>query len=206
MSERVILTGFEPFGPYKYNPVYDTTLKLNRQSFDGLEVYGIILPSSYYKASEILLEKIKEISPSVVLSTGLFSSIPKIRFETVGQNKMDGKYPDNEGKNPNGEKLITEGKDFYKTNVDNLNLVYSLNNVGIAAEISVNADYFICNSLIYLTERNIERENLKVKFGFFHTPWTDAYINLVDIAPEKTIISQENLERAIKISLVEMRK
>lgn len=206
MLEKVILTGFEPFGPYKYNPVYDTTLKLDRQNLNGLEIYGLILPPNYYKAAEILLEKIEEISPSVVLGTGLFSSIPKIRFESVGNNRMEGKYPDNEGRKPDGKKIIADGNDFYKTNVDNIDLAQKLDEIGIVAEVSVNADYFICNSLIYLTARHIQRENLQVKFGFFHTPWTDFYKDLVEISPEKVIIPQENLEKAIKTTLIEMNK
>jgi len=206
MLEKAILTGFEPFGPYKYNPVYDTTLRLDRQNLDGLEIYGLILPPNYYQASEVLLEKIKEISPTIVLSTGLSSSIPKIRFEAVGKNKMDGKYPDNEGRKPEGEKIIADDKNFYRTNVNNIALARSLNNMDIFSEVSTNADYFICNSLIYLTARNIEKEKLCVKFGFFHTPWTDSYAKLVEIAPEKIIIPQENLEKAIKTTLIEIRK
>lgn len=206
MSEKVILTGFEPFGPYKYNPVFDTTLKLDRQNLDGLEICGLILPPNYYEASELLLEKIKEISPSVVLSTGLFSSIPNIRFKAIGNNKMNGKYPDNKGRRPDNEKIIVSDKDFYRTNVDNVALAHSLDMINIPSEVSVNADYFVCNSLIYLTARNIERENLKLKFGFFHTPWTDIYTKKVDISPEKKIIPQESLERAIKITLIRIRE
>lgn len=206
MSEKVILTGFEPFGLYEYNPVCDTTLKLDRQNLDGLEICGLVLPPSYYGASKLLLEKIEEFSPRVVLSTGLFSSIPKIRFEAYGHNKMISKYADNNGLKPNGEELIKNEEPFYRTNVDNIALAHNLDGKGIPAEVSVNADYFVCNSLIYLTAGQIQRENLQVKFGFFHTPWTDAYINKVNISPEKVIISQESLERAIKITLTKMRE
>jgi len=206
MLEKVILTGFEPFGPYKYNPVYDTTLKLDRQNFEGLEICGLILPADYYEASELLLEKIKEFSPKAVLSTGLSSSISKIRFEAIGNNNMNGKYADKNGKKPNNEKIILDGKLFYKTNVDNVDLAHSLDVAGISAEVSVNADYFICNSLIYLTARNIERENLQVKFGFFHTPWTDAYTKLVDIPSDKKIIPQKMLEKAIKETFIKISK
>ena len=101
--------------------------------------------------------------------------------------------------------MIIGDKDFYRTNVDNVALARRLDEIGIASEVSINADYFVCNSLIYLTARNIEKENLKVKFAFFHTPWTDNYKDLVEIAPEKTIISQENLERAIRTTLIEMK-
>lgn len=206
MVERVILTGFEPFGPYEYNPVYDTTLKLHRQNFEGLEIYGLILPPSYYEASELLFEKIKEFSPRIVLSTGLSSSINKIRFESYGHNKMNGKYPDKMGRKPNNEEIITDGEIFYKTNVDNIVLAHHLNDIGIPTEVSVNADYYICNSLIYLTNRNIQREDLQLKFAFFHTPWTDSYTKLIDIPPEKKIIPQEMLETAIRETFIKIRE
>jgi pyroglutamyl-peptidase len=202
MSENVILTGFEPFGPYKYNPVYDTTLKLHRQNLNGLEIHGLILPPNYYEASELLLEKIMEISPRVVLSTGLSSSINKIRFESFGHNKMDGKYPDNVGRKPHGEEIIKGGESFCRTNIDNIGLAHYIDGIGIPTEVSFDADYYICNSLIYLTARNIDRKRLQVKFGFFHTPWTDSYKELIDISPGKKIIPQENLERAIKETFV----
>jgi pyroglutamyl-peptidase len=179
---------------------------MNRQSLEGLEIYGLILPPNYYDASELLLKKAKEISSNVVLSTGLFSSIPRIRFEAIGINNMYSKYADNIGRKPNNEKIVNNGKQFYRTNVDNVALAHSLDKFGIQAEVSVNADYFVCNSLIYLIAKNIEEEKLHMKFGFLHTPWTSDYLNLVDIPTEKTVIPQNTLENAIKISLIEIKK
>jgi len=200
-----ILTGFEPFGPYKYNPVQDTTQEYNKKKVNGIEIRGLVLPCTYYGGFEVLSEKINEISPDIILSTGLASRVNGIRIETIGRNIMKGKYPDAEGRNPNNEPLIKNGKPLYFVNSNSINLTNSLYEKNIPAEISIDAEGFICNSLIYLTARRIFNENLPIKFAFFHTPWTDDYLDKITLEPGKKTIKKCDLNKAIETLLINIK-
>ncbi len=203
--KRAILTGFEPFGSYKYNPVQDTTIEYDGKRIDDIEIIGLVLPCTYYGAFEKLSEKIDKFSPDIILSSGLASRIPRIRIEAIGRNIMNGKYSDAEGMLPNGEPIIKGDKTEYLTNVNCIELANALYDSGIPAEVSVDAEGFICNSLIYQTARKIHKEKLLTKFAFFHTPWTEDYMNKIDLEQGKAAIKKESLRKGIEILLKNQR-
>jgi pyroglutamyl-peptidase len=177
---KMILTGFDLFGSYKHNPTRDLAIEYDGQAVGNVEVVGAILPCSYYRAFEALKEKIQQYIPVAVLNAGLFSRIPRLRIETVGRNIMNGKYPDCDGLNPQGEPLIEGGKDYYRINTDSVELSRKLFDGGISSDVSVDAEGFVCNSLIYLTAREIYEKELKINHAFFHIPWTTNYENQID--------------------------
>jgi pyroglutamyl-peptidase len=195
---RAILTGFEPFGPYGYNPVQDTANEYNGKTLGDVEVVGLVLPCTYFGAFEVLSVKIDELSPDIVLGSGLASRVRRIRLEAVGRNNMNGVYADADGRKPDNEPLVRGGKMYYPTNSNAVALANSLHGEGIPSEVSVDAEGFICNSLIYLTSRRISEERMPIKFAFFHTPWTDDYLDKVDVGQGKVTIRKSDLRRTIE--------
>lgn len=204
--KKAILTGFEPFGPYRYNPVMDSTNDYNGKIIGNVQIFGLVLPCTYYGAFQILSEKINEISPDIVIGSGLASRISRIRLESIGRNIMNGKYPDAEGRKTNNEKIVGNGLPFYKTNLDNIALANSLFENEISAEVSVDAEGFICNSLIYLTAKRISEENLPIRFAFFHTPWTEKYLDRIVIEQNKTVIKDRDLRKTIEVLITQSAK
>ncbi len=202
--KRAILTGFKPFGPYKYNPTQDIAREYNLKWVGDIEIIGLVLPCTYYGAFGLLSEKIDELKPDIVLSCGLASRVKRIRIETVGRNIMNGKYMDADGYKPNKVTIIRGDKPFYMTNTDHKSLKHALDKEGISSEISRNAERFICNSLIYLTAQQIRDENLPINFAFFHTPWTTDYLDKILLEPEKTAITKDELRKTIEIMIKEM--
>lgn len=204
--KKAILTGFEPFGPYKYNPVQDIAREYDGKRIGNIEVIGLVLPCTYYGAFNLLSEKIDRIYPDIVLSTGLGSRVKGIRIESIGRNIMNGKYADAEGKKPENEPLVKGGKKWYSTNADNIHLANSLYEAGIPVELSIDAEGFICNSLVYLTAKRISNENLPIRFVFFHTPWTKEYLDRINLEQGKISIEKSDLNKSIEILLQEMSK
>jgi pyroglutamyl-peptidase len=202
--KRAILTGFEPFGPYRYNPVQDTAREYDGKNLGDIEVVGLVLPCAYYGAFKLLSERIDELSPDMIIGSGLASGVQRIRIESVGRNFMNGKYADAEGRMPDNEPLVRGGKPWYRTNSDNVLLADSLYAAGIPAEVSVDAEGFICNSLIYLTAKRISDEDLPIRFAFFHTPWTEDYLDRIELEPGKTTIKKSDLRKTIEILLGEV--
>jgi len=193
MTCKVILTGFGPYGPHKFNPTQDLVREYDGRRFGDVEVKGLVLPCTYYGAFDVLSGLIDNVSPVAVLSTGLDSHAERLRLEISGWNMMCGKYADADGERPVYEPIENFGKRFYDTNVDNASLAYCLNQAGVPVEMSADAGGFICNSLIYLTSRRIKEEGLPLKNAFVHTPWTDDYLGKIKLEPGKVFISKKEL-------------
>lgn len=204
--KRAIITGFEPFGPYKFNPTQDIAKEYDGKKVMNIEIVGLILPCTYYGAFELLSEKIDELSPEVVLSTGLASSVQRLRIEAIGRNIMNGKYPDANGQKPENKPILDDGKSWYAANSNSACLANALYELGMPAEISVDAEGFICNSLIYLASGKIHNKKLPIKNAFVHTPWTDDYLGKIELEKTKVTIKKEELKKGIEILLTTLAK
>lgn len=202
--KRAIVTGFEPFGPYKYNPTQDLAKELDGKVIQDTQIKGLVLPSTYIGSYISLALEMAQYKPNIILSVGLSSSVQGIRLESVGRNRMDGKYPDALGNNPKGKPILKLDRPEYFTNVDNSHLASNLSNEGIAAHVSTSADFFVCNSLIYLTAGKIEREKLPIKFAFFHIPWTEDYLDKIHLEQGKVTIKKQDLVKTIEVLLREL--
>ncbi|MFP4567714.1 MAG: hypothetical protein ACLFN8_02100 [Candidatus Woesearchaeota archaeon] len=194
---QIILTGFEPFGPYKFNPVEESTKYFDGKTTNNYNIKGLVLPCTYFGAFEVLKKAINELKPKAIISTGLSSSVKGIRFETTGRNIMNGKYPDANEYNPKGLHIIKEGTEFLNTNAPNHKLANILHAENIPTEMSANADSFICNSLIYLTTNYLQTNKSNIKNAFIHIPWTDNYKDKIKLEPHKIMITQEELYHSI---------
>jgi pyroglutamyl-peptidase len=196
---EVILTGFQPFGRYDFNPTMDAVKAYNGQSFAGIHVNGLVLPATY-NAFERLEEMIKKIRPQIVLGLGFSSQLPFFHMEMVAKNEMFSKYADADGKVPHHALIKEKGPRIYKMNSDVHTQRLTINQFGIPAESSTDADSFICNSLMYNMLHFIKTGKHDIKFSFMHTPGTEQYAARKGMEG-KTTMPKEYLENAIKIIL-----
>jgi len=201
---KAILTGFEPFGDYKFNPTKDLASAYDGKKVGDIEIVGLVLPAMYYEAFYALVEKINDTNPDIILSTGLSSRVHKLRIEAVGKNIMDGKYPDAKQRKPSKEPIIPGCPDLYWVNSNSDSLADCLNDSGLPAKVSEDAGAFICESLIYLTSGYIRENGIMVRNAFLHTPWTDNYLGKVKIGSGKTTIRKQDLDKAVELLLLEL--
>lgn len=200
--KKVILTGFEPFGGYLFNPTKESTEYFNSVGVvSGIKVIGLVLPCTYFGASNLLSKVIDKEKPDAVISTGLSSSVKAIRIEKTFRNLMDGKYPDANNYCPHGVLLGEEMgyEEYFASTADNLSLADVLNENGIPVEISEDADAFICNSLGYLTTKKILSNYLKIRNMLIHVPWTNDYKDKINLEPTKIFLEKEKYYRAIEL-------
>jgi len=103
---KIIITGFEPFGPYNFNPSKDLALFYNSKIINGdKKIIGIVLPCTYYGAFHKLSDVIERENPYAIISIGLSSLAKGVRIETVFKNIMNGKYSDANEYNPKGDHI-----------------------------------------------------------------------------------------------------
>jgi len=202
--KKVILTGFEPFGDYKFNPTQESALFFNSLGeISGIKVIGIVLPCTYFGAFQFLCKVINQEKPNAIISTGLASSVKGVRIETTFHNVMNGKYPDANGMKPDSLPIWNKprAKDFLIATANNIYLANVLQQNEIPVELSINADAFICNSLGYLISKKILKDSSwsPVKNMFIHVPWTDDYKNRINLESTKIFLEKEKYYQAIEL-------
>lgn len=200
MSRTIILTGFAPFGNYTANPTEDLAKKyMGYKTTNDRLVISIVLPCTYFGAFKMLKKLIKEEEPYAVISTGLSSSVRRVRIESTFKNKLEGKYPDANGMMPLGIPIEYNAPKTLVSQVNHLYLTNILRMNKIPVEISKDADAYICNSLGYLTTKYILDNDLFAKNVFLHIPWTDDYKEKITLERGKIFLPQKQIHSAIEL-------
>ncbi|MFA4942174.1 MAG: hypothetical protein WC564_00875 [Patescibacteria group bacterium] len=200
--KKVILTGFEPFGPYGFNPTRDLVKYYNNRVIaPKIRILGIVLPCTYFGAFGLLSKIIDVQKPVAVISTGLWSSVPSLQVETIFKNSMNGKYPDAHGYQPQSLPIDSrsDAPEFLGSLAENIRLVELLRYQNIPVKVSTDADNFICNSLGYLTTQKIMNDRLFIKNMFVHIPWTDDYQNQISLEEGKVFLEKKKFYQAIEL-------
>ena len=200
--KKVILTGFEPFGNYAFNPTQESTEYFNHIGIvSSVRVVGVVLPCTYYGAFQALYAIVQKEKPDAILSTGLSSEVNGIRIETTFRNVMDGKYPDANGYRPIAKPIIAEekAKKILTATADTAHLANILRQNDIPVEISTDSHAFICNSLAYLTSEMIIENKSPIRNMFIHIPWTDNYKNKITIESHKIFLNKEKYYKGLEL-------
>lgn len=199
--KKIILTGFQPFGPYKYNPTEQSTIDFNGKIFGDRRVIGLVLPCIYdawgYLASTI----VRNGEVHAVISTGLSSSAMGMRIESTFRNAMNGeKYPDANGYAPKNVPIVANGAPYnVKSKAPHKKLLHLLLENDVPAEASDDADSFICNSLGFKTSLAIRASKYVFRNLFVHVPWTTAYKEKVPTVPGKIFLDHDLYYKGLEL-------
>lgn len=198
--KKVILTGFEPFGGYKYNPTQQSALDFNGKIFGDREIIGVVLPC-IYNAWGHLITLIRSEEPYAILGTGLASSVQGMRIESTFHNVMGSKYADAYGYAPQNIPIMIGRASPYtvkaKSQANKLFKLLAEND--IPAEFSTNADGFICNALGYHMSLAARTSCYIERTLFVHVPWTTDYRQLVPISSEKNYLETELYYKGLEL-------
>lgn len=168
----VLITGYEPFGDHQTNPSATIAKRLDGRTITDHDLVGRVLPVEYDRASEEIAGLIDEHHPSVVLSTGLAPETTCVQVERVGININDCMgVPDNDDAEPRNEAIV-DGPDAYFASLPVPAVVSALLDAGIPARLSNTAGTHLCNNALYTTRHLVETQDLDVRSGFIHVPFT----------------------------------
>ena len=199
MATKVLLTGFEPFGKASLNPSGEIVKVLSRESVPGVEITTLILPVEYSRASSILLAKIKELAPEVVISLGQAEGRKKISFERVAVNIAGARIPDNAGITKTDEAIVVDGRDAYFSTLPYTKMISAIQEMGIPVGQSLSAGTFICNEIFYETQRTLISS--KTRSGFIHVPLQDEQTSEFPGQPTMPLIEMVKAIRAALTAL-----
>jgi len=194
---KILLTAFEAFGGEDINPSYEV-LKRIGDSFDGVNIIKLKVPTAFYASVEVTVEKIKETHPDVVLSIGQAGGRTEITVERFAVNIDDTSVPDNLGQKPDSKLINVEGDTAYFATIPVKSIVNAMKELGIPASISNSAGTFVCNHLMYGVLNYIHKNNLEIKAGFIHVPYLEEQVLG---KPDTPSMPLETMIRAIETAI-----
>ncbi len=168
MMERVLITGFEPFGDSSVNPSEEIVGSLDGHIIGNSKVVGRVLKLEYETIRQQLTDLLSEVSPDAVVLLGQHSKA-EIALERVGLNLAHTeRLPYNCGSNPYEERLIDNAPDAYLTRANILELRNMLKEAAVPCHTSLSAGAFGCNQayfhMLHLTVRS------RIPVIFVHVP------------------------------------
>ena len=173
MGNRVLLTGFEPFGGESVNPALEAVRILDGRELagTGFHVVTLQVPTVFGKSLQVLREAVTRVQPSVVVCVGQAGGRSQITPERVAINVDDGRIPDNEGQQPLDTAIVATGPAAYFSGLPIKRIVAALREAGIPAAVSNSAGTYVCNHLFYGLMHLINTEYPQVRGGFVHIPF-----------------------------------
>lgn len=192
--KKLLLTGFEPFLKYPINPTTDITRALDGKEINNYQITGAVLSVDFKQSGAQLIEQIEKHEPDVLMSLGLAAGRNCITPERIAINCNDGPA-DNNGHQPSGEKIFTDGQDGYFSTLPITGMVNQLQEEKRPAKISNTAGAYLCNNVMYHGLHYFKQKGLDRPAGFIHIPASHA------LAVEKDMPSwsDEDLLQAVRI-------
>ena len=165
--DKVLLTGFEPFGTATSNPSGEIVKQIS-----GDNIVTAILPVAYAQSAEALLGLIEHHKPDVVICLGQAEGRTQITPERIAINLDDARLADNEGVTRIDEPILVDGPVAYVSTLPIKEFVTVINAAGVPAAVSLSAGTFLCNHIFYVAQDALR--GTKVRSGFVHVPLMDS--------------------------------
>jgi pyroglutamyl-peptidase len=166
-APRILLTGFERFGPHKTNPTQVLAERLEGEWFGPCRVVSRTMPVSIAKIGEALAAAVEETEPVAIVALGLAAGETCVRVERVARNGLKFPYPDNDGRRPTG-RIERGGPATKAANLPFGPIARRLLAAGIPARLSDDAGLYLCNAALW----HLAGLAGKRPFGFVHLPST----------------------------------
>ena len=168
---KILLTGFEPFGGEMVNPSWEVASALDGEVIGGATVVAVQLPCVFALALGALDAARQAHQPRWVLALGLAGSRSAISVERVAVNLADARIPDNAGAQPVDMPVVAGGPAAYFTGLPAKAIVAGLQQAGYRAELSHTAGSYVCNQVFYgLMHALSLGAGSGVRSGFIHLP------------------------------------
>ena len=174
IGRRVLISGFEPFGGSNLNSSQLVVEAISKESFSGLDLFTVILPVEFGKAADVLLSKVKEIDPEIIVAFGQAEGRKALTPEKIAINLDSARIPDNAGELRVNKVIIEKGADGYFSTLPIEKMVKAVKECGLESEVSLSAGAFLCNHIFYHLQHKLLESG--VKSGFVHLPLVNEQI------------------------------
>ncbi len=200
---KVLVTGFDPFGGETVNPSWQAAHALHRRQIAGHLVVAASLPTAFGQAVQRLDELLQLNRPALVVCVGQAGGRSAISLERVAINVDDARIPDNTGAQPVDEPVVPGGPAAYFSTLPIKAMLQTLQQAGIAAEVSQTAGTFVCNHVFYglmhlLATRKAHRQT---RGGFIHVPYLPEQSKLANLQPGPPSMPLASMVAGLRLAL-----
>ena len=175
----ILVTGFEPYGNRGINPAYQVMRALDGKTIAGATVIGRGLPVALATLQANIDKILDDLTPSAIISLGLWPGEPLIRIERVGVNIADFEIADNEGALPRDSELSRSGAAARFASLPVREIEEAMLAAGIPARVSATAGTFLCNACLYTFLATLEQKSTHIPCGFIHVPYTPEQVAML---------------------------
>jgi len=168
MKQKLLITGFEPFGKDSINASWEAVSRLPDEVGD-YELMRLQIPTVFGLASKTVLEAAKAFCPDVILCIGQAGRRDSVTPELVALNLRDAAIADNAGNAPQDEPVVEGGENAYFSSVPSRVIVDAVKASGIPCVLSYSAGVYVCNDLFYTLLHHYHKTAIRV--GFIHVPY-----------------------------------
>ncbi|PEZ74716.1 pyroglutamyl-peptidase I [Bacillus sp. AFS017274] len=198
MKQKVLLTGFEPFGGERVNPSWEAVKQLHGEVIEDVTLVAEQIPTVFGKSVAVMEQLIQQHNPDIVICVGQAGGRLHITPERVAINMDDARIPDNQGNQPIDEPITDKGPVAYWSTIPIKRIVENMKESNIPASVSHTAGTFVCNHIFYGLMDYITRTSSSIRGGFIHIP----FIPEQTINKEAPSLSLETIVKGIKIAAV----
>jgi pyroglutamyl-peptidase len=177
----ILVTGFEPFGPYAVNPSGELAKAVDGRQVGGSDIHGAVLPVHHAHTRGRILALLAELRPIAVLNLGLAAGRARIGLERIAVNVLDYPMPDNSGRTMIDEPCVPGGPAAYVSTLPIRTILVALRREGIPATVSDSAGTYLCNQTMYATLHALAERNVAVRAGLMHLPLLPVMVAASDL-------------------------
>lgn len=169
---KILLTGFEPFGPHDSNPSERIVQKLREEAHSrpSIHLFPAVLPTQYAAAGTQIRRWIRRLRPAAVVCLGLAASRDTISLERAALNLDDDLLPDTAGEVRRGRRILPNGPAAYWSTLPLERMRQALERLGIPSSLSNHAGTYVCNHVFYVARHEIEKIGSPARCGLIHVP------------------------------------
>ena len=167
--KKLLITAFEPFGGEELNA---SLLALQRlpEKIGSWEVTKFQVPVVFGLAGEKVIQAAEELKPDAIISLGQAEGQDNVTPELVGINLRNARIPDNDGKQPLRETIVSDGPDAYFSTLPVFEMAAAIKEKNLPGDVSYSAGTFVCNELLYTLLHHYAGTDTKA--AFIHVPMT----------------------------------
>ena len=144
--KKILITAFEPFGGSGVNTSALVLEKLPGQ-IGGYTVEKVLLPVVFGKAAEA----VPRCPADAVFLLGEAGGREAVTPERRGRNLRNTRMPDNEGNQPEQEKILPDAPEEYLTAFPLEEMIARMQAEGYGISLSEDAGTYVCNDTYFLT-------------------------------------------------------
>ena len=195
----VLVTGFEPFTPFKINPTEELARTFEGYRIGGAVVRSAVLPVHHADAAARMRDLLVSVRPDAILHLGLAGRRARLAVERVAVNVMDYAVPDNAGCQKTDEPCAVGGPAAYFATVPVRAIVERLVEAGIPAYVSDTAGTYLCNQTLYTTLHAVAGADTPPRVGFIHVPLLPSMVAAAGL--DEPSMDLPLMRRAVEIAL-----